>query len=136
MATVVFNDMDELFKMLGENRAAADSRIEPWQRIEPGTFFVSANPEVEILIFGEVLDPVAELIRGAEDPDCPEIRMEAADIKRTYADPDMAGYRFTRCFSVACPTGEMGDTHLSTISAVISKEVFEAAVRTIQQRAP
>lgn len=39
----------------------------------------------------------------------------------------MQGYVFGAHYSVACPLGELGDIHRSTVLAVIDKEQFENA---------
>lgn len=37
----------------------------------------------------------------------------------------MSNYRFCDCYSVACPYGEKGDVHVSTIGLKIDRAVFE-----------
>ena len=43
-----------------------------------------------------------------------------------YTEPHLRHYRFCRYFSVACPEGEVGDVHVSTVLCLISRAFFEA----------
>ena len=96
-----FATHDEAAKRLDEAMKAADAKVQPWQAaIEPGECFVMEADE-GFLIFGEVLE-------GSEPGRCQH-------------------YRFCRCFSVACPEGELGDVHVSGILSLISRELFEHA---------
>lgn len=48
-------------------------------------------------------------------------------LKNAYKDKYLQNYRLVRAYSIACPDGEMGDVHVSSISEVITKEEFERA---------
>ncbi len=76
-------------------------RTKDWQKeIKKGDYFIR-DSGYGFPIFGEVLD------------DC---RSE---------DPAMQYYRLCDCYSVACPEGEKGDVHISTIGALISDDIFD-----------
>jgi hypothetical protein len=99
-----FDSLEEMFAALDEARIAADGRVKPWQsEIKPGCFFVQLT-DLGITIYGEILDP------GDDE---------------YYKTPDGKYYRFCKAYSVACIEGEMGDVHVSVISGIISKSLFE-----------
>jgi len=114
--TVEFFDSDEEMQAaLAANREAASAQVRPWQRaVKPGDFYVHYNAEYELFVFGEILDPVALC-----EPD------EVEYLTKTYAQPHMADFRFARAHSPMCEEGELGDIHVLTIGAVISKDLFE-----------
>ncbi len=56
--------------------------------------------DVGLLVFGEVLEGCTEA--------------------------HLRHYRFCRCLSVACPEGEVGDVHVSTVVRRVSRAFFEA----------
>ena len=49
--------------------------------------------------------------------------------KRKDAEAYLRHYRFCRCFSVACPEGEVGDVHVSAVLCLVSRAFFEAMRR-------
>lgn len=102
-----FENFDEMMEVLRQRMDEADKRIHPWQAlIQPGEYFVRPGPQ-GITIYGEVL----------KDPeDC-------------HRDALTEHYRLCKAYSVACPYGELGDVHVSTIEKIISKDEFEAARR-------
>ena len=94
-----FATHEEAMARLEEARKAADARVKPWQAaLKPGERFLYLAEGLVIL--GEVLE--------------------------TYEEPHLKHYRFCRCFSVACPEGELGDVHVSVILAPVSRAFFEA----------
>jgi len=98
-----FDSLEAAQQRLREAMEAADARVRPWQAaVGVGDCFVTdCGGEEGFLIFGEVL--------------------------KGYGEERLRHYRLCRCFSVACPEGEVGDVHVSTILAVVSREVFELA---------
>lgn len=103
-----FDSFEEIMEEIRRRTEAADSRVEPWQaEIKPGDFFLEQHGE--ITIYGEVIESPYE-----ED-------------REMYRKPHMKHFRLTRCFSVACPEGEMGDKHVSAIMMLLSKDQFEQA---------
>jgi hypothetical protein len=99
---VEFFDSDEaLARRLQQAMKAADAKVRPWQAaILPGQCFITVA-EDDLLVFGTVLEG--------------------------YTEERLQHYRFCRCYSVACPEGELGDVHVSTVLRLISREQFEAA---------
>ena len=102
MKVEFFDSVEEADARLREAMKAADARVRPWQAaIGPGDCFVADSGEEDLLVFGEVLE--------------------------AYAEPHLKHYRLCRCYSAACPEGEVGDVHVSTMLCVIDRGVFELA---------
>ncbi|MFW6106831.1 MAG: hypothetical protein ACOC8H_01585 [bacterium] len=101
MVTVeVFDTAEDAWAAMEQARKAADARVRPWQAdARPGDCFVHSGEG--LVIYGEVLE--------------------------CYDDPRLKHYRFCRCYSAACPRGELGDVHVSVIERFISREEFEQA---------
>ncbi len=98
-----FDSFEEMMARLNEQILRADAEVENWQaRIKPGDYFRRSSG-YGFDIYGEVLQE--------EEPR--ELRLRP--------------YRFCNCYSVACPEGEMGDVHVSTIEVLLSKAEFEEA---------
>jgi hypothetical protein len=94
----------------------ADTRVNPTQAsMKPSQYFINYSNDFGIAIFGQVLD-TGHL--GA-DPE------EKSYIDQVYSEPHMKFYKPTKCYSVACPDGEIGDTHLSSVSALIDESSFQ-----------
>jgi len=96
-----FATAEEAEKRLTEAMKAADARVLAWQAaIKPGDCFVMGSGD-GFLVFGAVLEE---------------------------GEPGrLRHYRFCRCYSEACPEGELGDVHVSAIGCLISRERFEEA---------
>lgn len=108
-----FEDVEDLLDHLNHQRDVADSHVEAWQAaLKPGDFFVRLIPESEgiVAVYGEVLDPEAE-----------------SDPESIYNEPHMKHIRFTQCFSMLCPSGELGDTHVASMGRKLSKTQFNLA---------
>jgi len=100
MKVEFFDSAEEANARLREAMKAADAKVRPWQAaIGPGDCFVADSGEEGLLVFGEVLE--------------------------AYAEPHLKHYRLCRCYSVACPEGEVGDVHVSTILGWVCRECFE-----------
>ncbi len=95
------DNWDEALEIIDRSRRAADQVTEKWQweDIVPGCYIVRVAHG--LVIFSE--------------------------IEHDYAEPNMQGFVFGAHYSVACPLGELGDVHRSTVLAVIDKEQFENA---------
>lgn len=99
-----FDTLDEMMQAITKAREAADRRVKSWQAaVKPGDYFAQ-DTDYGFMIFGHVL--------ATEDD--------------FYKADEGMHYRCCNCFSVACPDGEVGDVHVSVISALISKTMFEA----------
>ena len=102
MKVEFFDSVEEADARLRQAMKAADAKVRPWQTaIGPGDCFVADSGEEGLLVFGKVLE--------------------------AYNEPHLQHYRLCRCYSVACPEGEVGDVHVSTILCVIDRGVFELA---------
>jgi len=101
MEVEFFDSLEAAQARLRQAMDAADARVKPWQAaVKVGDCFIADGGEEDLVVFGEVLEG--------------------------YQEVHLRHYRFCRCFSVACPEGEVGDVHVSTILAVVSRAFFEA----------
>ena len=109
-----YERFEEMMEDLGRAMEEADARVEPAQaRIKPGQYFIKFPHGPELPIFGEILD-IRKLGYDEEE-------QEYIDLQ--YAEPHMRVLKPTRCYSVAFPKGEVGDTHLSDIDAIIDSDL-------------
>ena len=101
MEVEFFDSLEEAQARLRQAMEAADAHVKPWQAaVKVGDCFIADGGEEDLLVFGEVLEG--------------------------YRETHLRHYRFCRCFSVACPEGEVGDVHVSTVLCLVSREFFEA----------
>lgn len=118
-----FDDVDEMFASIRRGVEDAKSRATDKQNsITYGDYWMR-NWNNDLLIFGHITpydDLVADSRRLCADED--EFQWEMESMKGNYDN----GFRFGRAYSVACPEGELGDTHVSTMIP-ISEEAFEEA---------
>ncbi len=99
MSIYAFDDFEDLFARMKRDQKSADAQVEPWQAtIKPGDYV--ARPGPGFLIYSEVL----------KDPEPRETALQ--------------NYRFTRSYSIACPNGELGDIHVSTIERQLAELEF------------
>jgi len=106
MEITPFDSFDEMMERLRREMAAADARVQPWQaEVEAGDYFVRQTP-YEFQVYGEVLPD--------EEP----------------READGRHYRFCKCYSIACPDGELGDVHVSVIERLLSRQEFDDAKRS------
>ena len=112
MELQLFDSTEEMLDAVRQAREAADAQVQPWQAaIKPGDFFV------RVVMFGaDVLTIYGEIIESPFEQD-----------RKIFAQPHMKHYRLSKCYSVACPEGEIGDVHVSSIRSLIVKEIFELA---------
>lgn len=96
---IPINDFDDFIKKISEMNARANKNVEDWQKeFSVGDCFVRFHDD--LVIYGKVL---------------------SSD------DPEMRHVRFTNCYSELCPSGEVGNTHISSISLKITKAQFNIA---------
>ena len=101
MEVEFFDSLEAAQARLRKAMESADVRVQPWQAVvKVGDCFIADGGEDDLLVFGEVLE--------------------------AYTEPHLWHYRFCRCFSVACPEGEVGDVHVSTMLCLVSRTFFEA----------
>jgi hypothetical protein len=115
-----FDDVDEMFAAISRGVEAAKKRATAKQNaISYGDYWLRAYDD--ILIFGHITPEdelwAAELELGASEE---EIEAERAMMAASYDD----GFRFGRAYSIICPEGELGDTHVCDMIP-ITKEEFE-----------
>lgn len=98
-----YSNMNDMVDALRHAMEAADSRVKNWQaNIGKGACFIQESG-YGFPIYGEVLE------------DAP-------------SRDNIKNYRFCKCYSEACPEGEMGDVHVSVIDKVISRDEFNKAL--------
>ena len=103
MAIESFESFDEMWHYLQEQKEAADAQVQPWQYQVKALDFFRKQSNCDFPIYGVVLPEEERREQGLEN------------------------YRFTKCYSVACPEGELGDIHVSTIEAILTEEEFRDA---------
>lgn len=125
MTFQAFNNLDDMFTAMREAEEEANANTTDAQRaITWGDHWFSPHPDIGLTVFGEIyasLDALAEEERkhGAEEDEISDmIERETGSFTR--------GYRFGTAYSPACPEGELGSTHVSTM-AKISEQEFELA---------
>lgn len=124
-----YESPEAMFADLARAREAADARVLPMQEdIKIGDCFIRYAPEADLVIYGEVIDPLAFYEGKDLDADDGELRAEKAYEEKLRAEPHMKNFRFSKCYSVACEDGELGDVHVSTMLP-IPRKYFEAAQR-------
>ena len=99
MEVEFFDSHEAAIQRLRQAMEAADARVRPWQAALRVGDCILSIVEDGLVVFGEVLEG--------------------------YQEPHLKHYRFCRCFSVACPEGELGDVHVSTVACRISRQFFE-----------
>lgn len=111
MKVTPIDDLDAFFKKVAEDRDEADAQVKPWQaEMKVGDHFVRIVDMGEpIVIYGVLEDSPYE-----ED-------------QEHYSEPHMKHFRLTKCFSIMCPEGEFGDTHVSVMQKKLSPTQFELA---------
>ena len=101
-----FDSVEEILEAEKKAQAAANARVQEWQRqIKKGDYFRQSTP-YGFDIFGEVL--------------------------KEYNVEHLVHYRLCYCFSVACPEGEKGDVHTSQVTEIISRKDYEAIKAKLQ----
>ncbi len=98
-----FDEIDSVEGILNaieRRRKLADASVTPYQAAsKPGDYYSYMTP-YGFSIYGEILTE-------------PEPR-----------PPALQHYRFVRAYSVACPEGELGDMHVSTIDRILTSAEF------------
>lgn len=120
-----FDSFEGMMAAMRDAQQEADSRVQDFQKaLGPGMFYLSVDDDLNF-IYGQVLDPAKRADgRPFESEEEAQDYMEQAEC---YGRPHMQHYRFVRASSQACPEGELGDMHVSTVAAVLDPQTFEAA---------
>lgn len=111
-----FDTWGEALARMEEREQAANARVTPEQRsIGWDDYWLRLwrDGDDVLAIFGHVWPEE----RAKREPD------EAEEAEATYR----RGYRFGEAFSVACPEGELGDTHIADMMLKLSAEEFAVA---------
>ena len=112
MSIRTYSSIDDMIADIQADGKAADARVEQWQtELADGDCFMRI-----VDAWGETVTIYCEIVP-----------LEYEEDRLLHADPHMKNYRFCRCFSRMCPDGELGDVHISTISAKLSRKAFEEA---------
>jgi|AACY02.16.fsa_nt_gi hypothetical protein len=120
-----FDSFDDMMDAMRRNEEAADAMTAEWQtRIKPGDFVMRHDPSMDLWVYTEVLDPVAEEEKHC-DPDDPEDCEHMQYIRERAAHA--GNQRFGRHYSAACPEGELGNYHVVTTTAIIPERMFQEA---------
>ncbi len=111
----VYGSTEEMLEELRKDQEkAAEAAKTHHLKVEDfghGDFFASVRPDHNCVVFGEV-----QTHSEKYPEDTPAIQESRA-----------RGYLYGYCYSVLCVEGEIGSTHITRVSAKISREVFERA---------
>ncbi len=104
----MFNTTEEMFEALEESMKAADAATEDWQQdFEAGDCFLQATAgTLGFNIYAEII--------------------------KTYPEGRLKNYFSCCAYSVACPNGEMGDIHASSVTSRIDREIFEVIKKDLK----
>lgn len=106
MNITFYDSTEEMLDDLSKAMQAADEKAQEWQKaIKKGDCFWQET-EYGFNVYGKVL-------------------------KNAYREKHLRNYRFCKCYSEACPEGEMGDVHVSVISGILSREEFEEKIQAL-----
>ena len=106
MNITFYSSTEEMLDDLSQAMLEADKRVKPWQaKIKKGNCFWQ-DTEYGFKIYGKIL-------------------------KNAYRKKELKHYRFCKCYSEACPEGEQGDTHVSVISGLLTREEFEEKIQAL-----
>lgn len=98
-----FDSFDDMMERLQQAMRAADARVHEWQAAITSDDYFLYDSRHGFPIYGQVLEQY-----GLEQP-------------------HLRHYRFCKCHSIACPEGELGDVHVSSIEQILSEAEFEEA---------
>ncbi len=126
MDIMSFDNLDEAAAYMREAEKQAEARLTSAQReVSWGDCWVTYYREAGIWIFGEVFTPERNhqsSIKAGASID------EANEEDESLQDAHARGYRFGRAYSVACPEGELGSTHIANMLGKITPEELSAAM--------
>ncbi len=106
MRITFYDSTEKMLDDLDRAMQEADRNVQTWQKtIKRGDYFWH-DTEYGFTILGQVLQ-------------------NGYQVKR------LQNYRFCKCYSVACPEGELLDVHISVIKGRLTKEGFEDRLKEI-----
>lgn len=110
-----YENLDDMFQDMRRAEEEANAHLHPSQsKIGYGDHWMRTVPEADVIVFGRIY--------GREEEMIGEDRESQAMMDTSYA----RGYRFGRAFSVICPEGELGSTHIANMIP-ISEDDFHIA---------
>jgi hypothetical protein len=123
MAIKSFETLEDMFAEIEKNNAEADARVTfESSQFQPGSYYARFMPSLQLIIYGKIVDPVQqERLAGATPMEISYTR----DLY--YKSSHMKHVRATESFSAACPDGEPGDVHVSTMNVPLSAVEFSRA---------
>lgn len=118
--------LEDMFSYIHDNLKSADTRVNERQKLAAiGDCFIRLELDEDLVIYGEILDPSKP---ANEDHEYNEVILKEIEEEAViYQEPHMKYMRWSRCFSVACDDGELGDTHCCTMNKFIKRATFEEA---------
>ena len=126
MAVQSFDTLAEMFKAMRAMEDEANKHLPQAPPVKYGDHVLRVMDG--LVIYGTLVDPMdywRELeAKGALD----EESLSEKEYEREHAvSKEKRGYWFGRWYSVMCVQGELGDTHATQFTSVISSEAFEKA---------
>lgn len=123
-----FDSVEDMFDAIEANERAAEAAVREWQkRIKVGDYVMRHDSDEDIWIYTEILDPIA----GEEklcDPNNPEDQEHMALLRDAWSPGGPKRCRrWGKHYSIFSPNGELGELHISTVTAIIPKLVFDVA---------
>ena len=120
MPVQVFDNIDDMFAAIEEGVVVAEKRATPKQwKIAYGDYWMRAHED--ILIFGHIY---TEDTLWSTERELGATEKELQEEKETMDNSYARGFRFGKAWSIACPEGELGDTHICDMIP-ITKEEFD-----------
>jgi hypothetical protein len=109
-----YDTMEEMLADMAQASDKADQAVHPAQAaIVAGDHVLRYDADTELVIYTQILPSD----QGSDEE-------ETEYLKGVYSQPHMKHYRFGKHYSAACPEGEYGDVHVSTVQVIISAEAF------------
>jgi hypothetical protein len=124
LSTYIAQQMDRLDGHVEVDLEAAVAEF------QDGDYFM--NFAEGILIFGQVekeapVPPDLEVLASLPPEDAEDLMIEFQGEVEMYEELHKGGYLFGTCYSVMCPDGEMGSTHVLNVTVKIDKAMFDRA---------
>ena len=120
-----YDSADEMMADMTRMEDIANQGLTPAQlEVARGDYWISYHPNIDLWIFGQSMtreQAYAGSIAAGASPE--EAEYEQKDLDEAYE----RGYIFGRAHSVACPDGELGDTHRASMLGKLSEIEFRLA---------
>jgi hypothetical protein len=122
-----YNSFEEMMADIQKNLEEADSGVQPWQtEMKDGEYFLRVDGEIPI--YGKIVSPfqIYDDYRANGEMD-EELEEEEKWEREARAQPHLKNMRFSMCYSMYCPEGELGDTHIVSMYRKLTEEQFNYA---------